>query len=246
VSAAATCGPTRTVFVDRDGTINRKARDGDYVKSPDEFVFLPGAKEGLRLLIEQRFRIVIVTNQRGIALGRMTVRDLEAIHDHMHVELKAANVQVEAIYYCPHDLGQCSCRKPEVGMFLQAQREHPDLALRGSIVLGDSEADMEAAARLGLRSVLITGEAPIAPSAPVSYRAPSLLDAAGWITRLSADTTRHRVISTDTVSSRRPLPSAQSRIVSAAGHPEAARTRSVSDLTSPEPVKSDETLRGRI
>jgi D-glycero-D-manno-heptose 1,7-bisphosphate phosphatase len=174
-----------TVFLDRDGTINRKATEGDYVKSPEEFAFLPGAKEALRTLTAQGLRLIVVTNQRGIALGRMSEGDLDEIHRGMLDELEAAGARVAAIYHCPHDRGVCDCRKPEVGMFLRAGSEHPGLVLENSVVIGDGPADMGAADRLGLRRVLIAGEDELMePTVPVDYRAESLLDAAGWVTTL--------------------------------------------------------------
>jgi D-glycero-D-manno-heptose 1,7-bisphosphate phosphatase len=160
------------------------------VKSPEEFVFLPDAKEALRILTKHGLRIFVVTNQRGIALRRMTEDDLARIHFRMLRELEAGGGRVEAIYHCPHDRGDCSCRKPKVGMFLQARREHPEIALAESVVIGDSEVDMEAAARLGMRSVLVVGEDSSEPSVPATYRAASLLDAATWVTRFTTGRAR--------------------------------------------------------
>jgi len=165
-------------FIDRDGTINHKAPEGDYVKSVSEFSFLPGAVQGLRLLTDNGVRIVIVTNQRGIARGVMTASDLAEIHRWMLSKLSAAGAHVEAIYHCPHDHGQCSCRKPQLGMFLDAERQLPGLELSRSVVVGDSETDMQAGERLGVPRVLI-GAGPVTPE--VSYCAPSLLEAARWI-----------------------------------------------------------------
>jgi len=102
-----------TVFLDRDGTINVKAPEGDYVKSWDEFEFLPGAVDAIRALHESGRRVVVVTNQRGIARGRMTEDDLADIHERM-LEAIGPGV-VAAVYHCPHDDGQCDCRKPRPG-----------------------------------------------------------------------------------------------------------------------------------
>jgi D-glycero-D-manno-heptose 1,7-bisphosphate phosphatase len=171
--------PCGTVFFDRDGTINRKAAEGEYVTSPEEFSFLPGALEGLRLLAEEDLRIIIVTNQRGIALGRMTERDLDEIHSVMLAELRSAGARVDAIYHCPHDIGVCRCRKPEVGLFVRARDEHEGITWDRSVMIGDSPADMEAAARLGMRRVLVAGGGS-AGGPDVDYTADSLLDAAAW------------------------------------------------------------------
>ena len=113
-----------TFFLDRDGVINRQLPD-DYVKTWREFEFLPRAKEALRLLTEAGLRLVIVTNQRGIARGLMTEADLQDIHTRMLAELSDAGAQIAAIYCCPHDHGQCRCRKPQPGMLRQAQMDFP-------------------------------------------------------------------------------------------------------------------------
>src|SRR5215210_3844635 len=91
-----------TAFLDRDGTINVKAREGEYITRPDDFQFLPGAAEGLRALSDAGLRIVVATNQRGIALGRMTKADLDAIHRKMLEKLRSEGARVDAIYHCPH------------------------------------------------------------------------------------------------------------------------------------------------
>lgn len=147
-----------TIFLDRDGVINRKL-DNDYVKRWSEFEFLPRVKEALQLLTQAGARLIIVTNQRGIARGWMTEADLQDIHAQMRAELEAAGARIAAIYYCPHDKDQCDCRKPEVGLFLQAQREFPDIDWAQAALIGDSASDMEAGAKLGCRHILIGADA---------------------------------------------------------------------------------------
>lgn len=148
----------RTVFLDRDGVINRKPPEGDYVKRWEEFEFLPKAPEALRLLKEAGLRLIIVTNQRGIARGLMTERDLEEIHEHMLIELARFRASVDAIYYCPHEEGMCNCRKPRDGLFRQAQRDFPDIDFASSAVIGDSLTDMEVGTKLGCWTILIADE----------------------------------------------------------------------------------------
>jgi D-glycero-D-manno-heptose 1,7-bisphosphate phosphatase len=148
----------KTVFLDRDGVINRK-KDDDYVKSWAEFEFLPGAKAALGLLSKSGYRVIIATNQRGIARGLMTPDDLTDIHRRMQEELAEAGAVITAIYYCPHDSGQCICRKPETGLFLQARRDFPDIDFARSILIGDSSSDMEAGDRLGCRNILVGRDA---------------------------------------------------------------------------------------
>jgi D-glycero-D-manno-heptose 1,7-bisphosphate phosphatase len=150
----------RTVFLDRDGVINRKAAEGDYVKNWSEFEFLPGAVSGLRMLSEAGWKLMVVTNQRGIALGRMSADDLADIHTRMCLELGIAGAPIEAVYVCPHDRGKCYCRKPDVGLFLEAWRDWPGLDFRHSVVIGDSLSDMQAATRLKCGRVWIGDNPP--------------------------------------------------------------------------------------
>jgi D-glycero-D-manno-heptose 1,7-bisphosphate phosphatase len=130
------------------------------VTSADELELLPGAAEGIRLLNESGFKVIVVTNQRGIALGRMTEDDLAAIHRRLLDELAGAGATVDAIYHCPHGEGECECRKPEVGLVLRAAREHADVRLEESVVIGDSPSDVEVGKRLGLRPILVGDAAP--------------------------------------------------------------------------------------
>ena len=173
----------RTAFLDRDGVINRKPPEGDYVKSWEEFEFLPGVHEAIRLLKHHGFRAIVISNQRGVSLRRLRLQDLCMIHDRMETELEAAGGGLDAVYYCPHNYDSCLCRKPEIGLFLQAQRDFPDIHFASTFVVGDSAADMEAAARVGCKKVLIgTGTAHMAglfsaKGIQVDFFADSLLDA---------------------------------------------------------------------
>jgi D-glycero-D-manno-heptose 1,7-bisphosphate phosphatase len=143
-----------TVFLDRDGVINRLR--SDYVTSWDTFEFLPHAKDALRMLSAAGMRVVVVTNQRAVARGLLSISELTRIHEKMCAELQAVGATIDAIYYCPHDKGQCACRKPREGMFLQAQHEFPEIDFRRSVVIGDSLADMQAGRRLGCRLIFVT------------------------------------------------------------------------------------------
>jgi D-glycero-D-manno-heptose 1,7-bisphosphate phosphatase len=108
---------TRAVFLDRDGVINRKAPEGRYVTRWEDFHVLPGVVEGIKLLNRTGFCVIVVTNQRCVAKGLMTLSDLENIHQRMCDLLARAGATVDAIYYCPHALEpSCSCRKPAPGM----------------------------------------------------------------------------------------------------------------------------------
>ena len=155
-----------TAFLDRDGTINVKAAEGDYVKSWEEFTFLPGAEQAVRLLADAGWRVVVVTNQRGVALGRMDMAAVDEIHRRMRERLP-----VDAVYVCPHERGSCDCRKPGTGLFAQAVLDDAGIDPAGSVVIGDSESDMAAGRAFGARTILV-GPPPL----------PSLLDAATRLT----------------------------------------------------------------
>jgi D-glycero-D-manno-heptose 1,7-bisphosphate phosphatase len=171
---------TPVAFLDRDGTINRPAAPGEYIESWDEFRFLPRAPEAIALLRRSGMRAVVVTNQRGVALGKMTAAAVEDIHRRMTAELEARGAALDAVYYCPHAHDSCDCRKPKPGMLLQAARDLPDVDLAASVMIGDSESDMQAGAAAGCRLVMI-GAGP--PATPVEHVAASLWDAAVWLTR---------------------------------------------------------------
>jgi len=172
--------PPETVFLDRDGTLNVKAPEGDYVTSWDRFAFLPGAREAVRLLTEHGVRIIIATNQRGIALGRMSEEDLRTIHRRMLAELGAAGGEVSGVYHCPHEDGTCDCRKPEVGMFLAAQHDFPEIRFERSAVVGDSPRDMLAARRIGATPVFVGAHGVLHDGQGLRFE-DSLLSAARWL-----------------------------------------------------------------
>ena len=155
-----------TAFLDRDGTINEKAPEGEYVTSLSQFRYLPGAEDAIRLLADAGWRVLVVTNQRGIALGRMTAEAVDEIHRHL-LELPIA-----AVYVCPHEKGVCDCRKPGTGLFLRAKRDFPEIDFARSVVIGDAPSDIAAGEALGCRTILV-GAPPL----------PSLLDAAGRLVR---------------------------------------------------------------
>ena len=145
----------KAVFLDRDGLINRKL-ENNYVKSWDEFQFLPGVIEAIKAINEKGYLVIVVTNQRGIAKGLMTEKDLENIHRRMIEELKKHGARIDDIFYCPHDISDnCNCRKPKSGMLLQAQKKW-DIDLAPSYIIGDSNSDIEAGQQVGCRGILTT------------------------------------------------------------------------------------------
>ena len=141
-------------LLDRDGTINEKAPEGDYVKSPGEVRMLPGAAAAIARLNDAGVPVFVVSNQRGIALGRMTEADLAAVNERIAAELAREGARIDAWYHCPHDHGECDCRKPGTAMLERAAAEH-GIDLREAVMIGDSESDVEAGRRVGARTVRI-------------------------------------------------------------------------------------------
>ena len=146
------------VFLDRDGVINRKPSEGAYVTRWEEFDLLPGVAGAIASLNRSGRKVIVVTNQRGIALGLMTESDLGAIHDRLQRELAREGAAIDAIYYCPHGKDECHCRKPQTGMLEAAFRDFPGAAAENSILIGDSLSDMECGRRAGMATIFIEAE----------------------------------------------------------------------------------------
>lgn len=143
------------LFLDRDGVINRKLPDA-YVRTPDEFEFLPGVPEAIAGLRDHFEFIVVVTNQQGISKGIMSTSDLSKVHEHMTHLLEASGARLDGIYYCSDLAGpDALCRKPNIGMVLQAIQEIPAISLPDSAIAGDSPADLILGYRCGMRTVRI-------------------------------------------------------------------------------------------
>jgi D-glycero-D-manno-heptose 1,7-bisphosphate phosphatase len=158
-AGSAWSGTLRTIFLDRDGVLNEKMPEGSYVTTWADFRVLAGVPEAIARLNRVGLRVIVVSNQRGIALGLYSASDVVAIHAHLQDVLRANGAHVDAFYFCPHDKDQCDCRKPLPGMFEQAQRDFPDVAASTSAMIGDSLSDIEFGKRLGMRTVFIEGGA---------------------------------------------------------------------------------------
>ena len=144
-----------TLFLDRDGVINVKL-DGRYVRNTDEFEFMLGAENAIAKLSTIFNRILIVTNQQGIAKGIMSDKDLGVLHEYMLFELKKNGGAIDKIYYCPHLAAEnCSCRKPNPGMIQQAIIDFPEIIVEGSYLIGDSDTDILAGNKMGLITVKV-------------------------------------------------------------------------------------------
>jgi D-glycero-D-manno-heptose 1,7-bisphosphate phosphatase len=153
-------GARGAVFLDRDGTLNVKLED-DYVTTPDQLILLPGAAEAVAEINRYGRKAVVITNQRGIALGRMTEADLAAVHEHLaQLISQTSGGTLTGIVHCPHGQDECECRKPLPGMFLEAVRRWPDLNLSESVMIGDAPSDVEAAQAAGVQAFRIGVDVP--------------------------------------------------------------------------------------
>lgn len=158
-AGSAWSGTLRTIFLDRDGVLNEKMPEGSYVRAWSDFRVLLGVPEAVARLNRAGIRVIVVSNQRGIALGLYSEAEVAAIHANLQDVLKARGAHVDAFYICPHDKQHCNCRKPLPGMFEQAQRDFPDIKASTGAMIGDSLSDIEFGTRLGMRTVFIEGDA---------------------------------------------------------------------------------------
>lgn len=150
--------PLRTVFLDRDGVLNEKAAEGAYIANWRDFRVLPGVPESIARLNHAGVRVIVVSNQRGIARGLYSFADVEGLHTRFQDLLKAHGAHIDAFFLCPHDERECNCRKPMTGMFDQAVASFPDITVASSVMIGDSEADVEFGRALGMATIFIEGD----------------------------------------------------------------------------------------
>jgi D-glycero-D-manno-heptose 1,7-bisphosphate phosphatase len=173
----------KAAFLDRDGVINRKAPEGQYVTRWEDMEFLPGSLEAVRLLNAAGFLVVVVTNQRCVAKGLITPQELESLHARMRLKFQAADARIDAVYYCPHDYQPpCDCRKPQPGMLLDAAREH-NIQLDASWMIGDSDHDVQAGRTAGCNTALVVANGQ-SNQAGANIVSSSLLDAAQKILQI--------------------------------------------------------------
>lgn len=144
-----------TLFLDRDGVINVHIVD-EYVTKWDEFSFLPGVLDSLKILSEKFGRTIIISNQQGISKGIFTNEDLEIVHSKMLDEIFSAGGRIDKIYYCSdlHDSNSVN-RKPETGMGLQAKIDFPEIDFEKSIMVGDTASDIEFGNSLKMKTVFL-------------------------------------------------------------------------------------------
>lgn len=146
------------LFLDRDGVINKRIMGG-YIKTWEEFEFLPGVLDALAIFSRFFDKIIIVTNQQGVGKNVMTKDDLENIHAHLRQEIEKQGGRIDAVYYCT-DLRDKkeNCRKPGNSMFLKAQEQFPEINQEFSIMIGDTSSDMEFAKNSKMAGILIENE----------------------------------------------------------------------------------------
>lgn len=145
------------LFLDRDGVLDAKPPEGRYVTSPAELRLLPGVAEAIARLRHELPGVpfVVVTNQRGIALGRMTSATVDAIHDVILALIRGAGGDLDGFEVCPHDLHACDCRKPGTGLLRRVLERSPGRNAADSVMVGDSLSDLQAGAAMGVRTALV-------------------------------------------------------------------------------------------
>lgn len=151
---------TWTLFLDRDGVINVRLID-DYVKKLEEFEFLPGVLDAFKIFAEKFGRIIIVTNQQGVGKGLMTLKDVDVVHDFMVKEIEKQQGRIDKIYVCPQlKSDPDNFRKPSPRMAYMAQHDFPEIDFDKSVMIGDSNSDIEFGKNAGMYTILI-GDEPV-------------------------------------------------------------------------------------
>jgi D-glycero-D-manno-heptose 1,7-bisphosphate phosphatase len=148
-----------TLLLDRDGVINQKMPEGEYVRSVKDLRVLPGVPAAIARLNQAGIRVLVLSNQRGIALGLYTSEDVESIHRALQEHLATHGAHVDAFFFCSHDKGECRCRKPLPGLYEQALERFPEITPATSAMIGDSCSDIEFGKALGMHTIWIEGDA---------------------------------------------------------------------------------------
>jgi len=146
------------VLLDRDGVINRKAPEGVYVHQWHDFEPMAGVETAIAALNHAKKRVLVITNQRGVALGLYTQAEVETLHHQLQRHLADHGAHIDAFYVCPHDNNQCNCRKPKTGLLEQAFQDNPDASKTNTLLIGDSLSDIQAANTFGIPSILISNQ----------------------------------------------------------------------------------------
>lgn len=173
---------TWTLFLDRDGVINHEKK-ADYIRNWSEFKFYDGVTEAVRIFADIFGTIVMVTNQRGIGKGLMTVEDLTNIHTKMIDEITASSGRIDKIYFCTSMDNDCYERKPNPGMAYQVQHDFPSINLSKSIMIGNKPSDMQFGKNAGMYTIFVETTNPEVsmPNPLIDVRCKDLLAAAQYI-----------------------------------------------------------------
>lgn len=178
-----------TIILDRDGVINQ---DSDaFIKTPDEWIPIPGSLEAIARLNRAGYRVVVATNQSGLTRGLFDLEALAAIHHKMESALQQLGGKLDGVYYCPHGPDDdCTCRKPKPGLLLQIAKEK-NIDLGRTILVGDSLRDLQAAIAVGVKPVLVLTGKGMKTAAELSYELniETYRDLAEYVDQLLADTT---------------------------------------------------------
>ncbi|MCX7922552.1 MAG: HAD family hydrolase [Clostridia bacterium] len=144
----------KVIFLDRDGVINKCAKEHEYITQWEYFEFLENVPGAIRLLNNEEYKIVVISNQRGIARGIMTKDEVDELHQRVNEYLNNNGANIDCFLYCPHETGKCNCRKPDIGLFLAAERLF-EVDKIHSYMIGDSESDIIAGKNYGVKTVFI-------------------------------------------------------------------------------------------
>ena len=145
----------KAIFLDRDGTINI---DYGYVHKIDKFDFIDGAIEGLKILSDLGYLLIIITNQSGIGRNIFSENDFLTLNNHMLKKLVENGINIDKVYYCPHiDSDNCNCRKPKLELFYKAKKDF-DIDFNASFAIGDNTRDLEISNISNVKGILLTEE----------------------------------------------------------------------------------------
>ena len=189
----------RAVLLDRDGTI---IQDVGYLDSCDKVKFLPRVSKAIKLLNKSGFKVIVITNQAGVARGYFTEETVKEINKYIRESLAEQGAVIDMIYYCPHHIEgtieeykkECYCRKPEPGMIEEAVRAF-GIDLENSFVIGDKISDIEAGCRTGCKTILLAGEEILKSGGEMAvisdHIAPDLYEAVKWLLKVSREKGRY-------------------------------------------------------
>ena len=149
----------KVIFLDRDGTINEEI---NYLYKKDEFIFISGVVKAIKIFHQLGYKVIVITNQAGVARGYYSENDIEILHKYLDELLRLEGTYIDAYYYCPHHpegtiedyKGKCECRKPNIGMIEQAAKDF-DISLEDSIIVGDKEIDVQTGKNSGIGKCIL-------------------------------------------------------------------------------------------